>query len=283
MNRHPTKEALMVLLTACLCCLVPRATEAGISVGGGLTHETTVRPGASYEGAVTVINTGHEHEAVKIYQTDYRFTCEGDYYYDEPGSNPRSNAHWMDFSPHLVTVPPDGSVDISYTINVPPDEHLIGTYWSILMIEVVGPQSGQSGQPEEGSVHLGIKQIVRYGVQIVSHISDTGERRLDFVDTRILRSGAQRSLEVDLENIGERWLKPLVWVELYSENADFVGRYQAGRLRIFPGTSARYKLDLTGVPGGEYKALVIADCGADDVFGATYSVVFEHEDHLTVH
>ena len=275
--------ALFITLAVCSWWLLPGATQAGISIRGGLTHERIIQPGGAYEGMVSIINTGHEHENVKIYQTDYRFTCDGDYFYDDPGNNPRSNAQWVDFSPRLVTVPADGTVDVSYTITVPTDTDLAGTYWSILMIEVAGADPERDEADEKENLRLGINQIVRYGVQIVNHLSDSGGRRLDFLDTRILRTGADRILEIDLENIGERWLRPLVWAELYDENGDFVGRFEAGKLRIYPGTSARYKVDLTDVPGGEYRAVVVADCGADDVFGATYMVIFEHEDHLTVH
>jgi hypothetical protein len=257
--------------------------QAGISIGGGLTHERVVRPGDTWEGNVTIINTGHEEQEVEIYQTDYTYTCDGEYYYGEPGLNSRSNALWVDFSPRMVTVPPGGTVDVGYTMTVPEDEHLTGTYWSILMVEVAGGPSGQVAADKSENIKLGINQVVRYGVQLVSHISDTGERRLDFLDTRILRAGSSRILEVDLENIGERWLRPVVWAELYDESGEFMGRFEAGKLRIFPGTSVRYKVDLSDVPGGEYRALVVADCGADDVFGATYLVIFEHEDHLTVH
>jgi hypothetical protein len=283
MRSHAMARALVVFLAVGSWWLLPRAVGAGISVGGGLTHERVVRPGGSYEGVVTIINTGHEPEEVQIYQTDYRFTCEGDYFYDEPGRAARSNAEWVDFSPRLVAVPSEATVDVSYTITVPEEEHLVGTYWSLLMIEVGGVNSGDTGAAKQDDVSLGINQIVRYGVQIVSHIADTGERRLDFLETRILRAGSERFLEVDLENVGERWLRPLVWAELYDDNGEFMGRFEAGKLRIFPGTSARYKVDLTEVPGGEYKAVVVADCGADDVFGATYLVIFEHEDHLTIH
>ena len=283
MKSHSIAEALLVVLAACSWWLLPDAAQAGISIRGGLTHERIVQPGGVYEGMVTIINTGHEQENVEVYQTDYRFTCDGDYYYDDPGSNPRSNAQWVDFSPRLVAVPAEGTVDVSYTITVPGEHDLAGTYWSILMIEVAGANPGQVAPGKQENLRLGINQIVRYGVQIVSQVSDTGERRLDFLETRILRAGTDRILEVDLENIGERWLRPLVWAELYDENGGFVGRFEAGKLRIFPGTSTRYKVDLTDVPGGEYKAVVVADCGADDVFGATYLVIFEHEDHLTVH
>jgi hypothetical protein len=283
MKAHWQTRALAVILGACLWWLLPGMAHGGISIRGGLTHERVVRPGEAYQGIVTIANTGDWEREVLIYQTDYSFTCDGKYFYGEPGQSSRSNARWIDFSPRTVVVPPGGTVDVSYTITVPESSDLAGTYWSILMVEVppAGPAKAGPDKPER--ISLGISQVIRYGVQLVNHISDTGERRLDFLSTRILREGRSRILEVDLENIGERWLRPLVWAELYDGNGDFMGRFEAGSLRIYPGSSARYKVDLSGVPGGEYKAAVVADCGADDVFGATYQVIFEHEDGLTVH
>ena len=34
----------------------------------------------------------------------------------------------------------------------------------------------------------------------------------------------------------------------------------------------RFKIDLSPVPEGTYKALVVADCGGDSLFGATYTL-----------
>jgi hypothetical protein len=129
----------------------------------------------------------------------------------------------------------------------------------------------------DGQLKLGINQVFRYGIQIVTHIGDTGQRKLQFLDTKLLREGDTRILEVDLENTGERWLRPALWTEIYDTTGTYVGKFEAGTLRIYPGTSVRYKVDLTKVQKGNYKAVVIADCGADDVFGATYSLSVENE------
>jgi hypothetical protein len=283
MKSHSKAKAVLALVAVCSWWLLPCALQAGVSLKGGLTHERIVRPGETYEGVVAVINTGHEEQEIEVYQTDYRFTCDGDYYYDEPGTSSRSNASWVEFSPRALIVPPGGTVDVGYMITVPADSNLAGTYWSILMVEVGGGRASPASSGQGENIELGINQIVRYGVQIVNHVGDTGERRLDFLDTRIIKAGRERVLEVDLENIGERWLRPLVWAELYDADGEFAGRFDGGTLRIFPGTSVRYEVDLSGVSGGEYKAVVVADCGADDVFGATYIVIFEHEDQFTVH
>jgi hypothetical protein len=121
---------------------------------------------------------------------------------------------------------------------------------------------------------VAVGHVIRYAIQIVTHMGNSGQRNLKFIDTELVRDDSQRYLSVDLENTGERWLRPTLWAELYSRSGAYIGKFEGGKLRIYPGTSARYTIDLTQAEQGEYKALVIADCG-DDVFGATYSLVFQ--------
>ena len=53
-----------------------------------------------------------------------------------------------------------------------------------------------------------------------------------------------------------------------------MGRFEAGRMGIYPGCSARFRIDLSGLPAGRYKAIVVADCGDENVFGAQYDLEF---------
>jgi hypothetical protein len=257
--------------------LVPSAATASISVRGKLTHEKQATPGEAYESGIYISNTGDEAEQVTVYPTDYLFSCDGEYFYDKLGSNPRSNGEWIEFGPTRLTIPPRGDAVISYKVRVPDDPRLIGTYWSILMVEVVSKGAPEQAQEHDGRVKMGINQIFRYGVQIVTHIEDTGQRKIRFLDSRLLRDGDARILRVDLENTGERWLRPSLWAELYDTTGVFVGKFDAGALRVYPGTSVRFKVDLSQLEKGSYKAVIIADCGEDDVFGATYSLSVKDE------
>ena len=85
----------------------------------------------------------------------------------------------------------------------------------------------------------------------------------------------KRVLQVDLENIGQRWLRLSLWVELYDESGRYIGKFDGQRKRTYPGTSVRCKVDLSNIPKGTYKALVVADCGGDYIFGANYNLKFE--------
>ena len=55
----------------------------------------------------------------------------------------------------------------------------------------------------------------------------------------------------------------------------YIGRFEGRRKRIYPSTSVRYTVDLSNVPQGTYKALVVADSGGDYIFGANYTLKFE--------
>jgi hypothetical protein len=133
----------------------------------------------------------------------------------------------------------------------------------MLMIEGVKTQK----DAPEGKNQIALNQITRYGIQIVNNIGISGEKKLEFKKTKLVKDAGKRVLEEDLENIGERWLTPVLWVELYDKSGALQGRFPGGNARIYPQTSVRFKADLSTVKEGEYKALIIADCGGEDVYG----------------
>ncbi len=268
-----TKIIIPVLL---FFLLVPCATEAAVSLIGGLTHEKKSNPGPgdTYKGSILIKNTGTELQEVKVYQTDYLFFFDGRNIYGKPGKTPRSNADWLGFSPHRLVIGPGDTSRVNYTIKVPNDPNLVGTYWSSLMVEGVPKSSPLSSQPERGKTKVGITQIFRYNIQMVTHIGDTGERKLKFLKTKLLKETEKRVLQLDMENTGQRWLRPLLWVELYDTTGTYLGKFEGGKKRIYPGTSVRFKVDLTNVPKGTYKTLIVADCGGDYIFGANYTLKF---------
>ena len=188
----------------------------------------------------------------------------------------RSNAKWLSFSPNRMIIPSESTMTVNYTMKVPAgDPNLAGTYWSMLMVEEIPETSPESSQAEEITPQVGITQIIRYGIQMVTHIEDTGERKLEFLETKLLRKEDKRILKVDIGNTGQRWLRSSLWVELYDDTGRYIGRFENDRRRIFPGASVRFKIDLSNVPKGSYQSLVVADCGGDDIFGTNLTLKFD--------
>ena len=67
---------------------------------------------------------------------------------------------------------------------------------------------------------------MRYGVQIVTHFGDTGKRSLEFLKTEMLEDKGRRTLQVDVENDGERWLRPFSYVEIFTEKGAAAGKVE---------------------------------------------------------
>jgi len=249
---------------------------AQVSVIGELSQDREARPGEQYNGTITVKNDTNEPQEAKAYQTDYLFFSNGTNRYDEPGTTARSNAKWITFSPAFMTIPPQGTVVVNFTVNVPNDQKLAGSYWSMLMVEGIPQSSPESSRPmAKKKTEMGIMQTIRYGIQIATHIANTGERKIEFKDPKVVTKGNEgRVFQVDILNTGTLGIRPEVYLELFNAQGASMGRFPGVRYRIYPGTSVRQTIDVSNVPKGSYKALVVVDAGGEDIFGAQYNLQF---------
>ena len=250
------------------------ASASTIQVAGALTHEYEVAPGASIEGSILIQNPNETPQEVNVSLSDYLFYADGSTYYGDPGTMPRSISRWVTFAPKQLVIPGGEEATVRYTLQVPDDARLRGTYWGVFLVEPVDPGSSGSSLPaSKDKVSVGVRQVFRFAVQVVAHVGQTGTRQLKFAKVQLGVRDGKRQLLIDVENTGERWLRGILWVELYTKDGALVGRFDAGRLRMYPGTSVRYTVDLAGVLAGSYKALIVIDCGDDDVFGANVNLV----------
>ena len=259
----------MVLILAIM--LFPICAQTDIIMNGSLSHVHQTDPGITYKDQILVNNTGNKKVEVKVYQTDYRFYANGDNFYDETGTIKRSNANWIKFSPQIFIMEGNTERTIYYTVSVPQKLEnknsttpFSGSYWSLIMIE--------SRPVDEVDIkinhsQLDISAIMRYGVQIVTNIGSSGQKNLIFNNSRLLKENNNLFLQFDIENNGDQLLIPNVWLELYNSNGESVGNFNTDPKRTFPDTSIRHTIKLDNVPNGDYKALIIADCGEDNLFG----------------
>jgi len=239
-----------------------------ISVVGELTREKVAGPGERYEGRIEILNSGQNEEEVKVYQSDYLYFADGRNEYGEPGRVPRSNSKWIEFSPRQFVLPAGEKGIVNYIVRVPKSDTLSGTYWSMLMVEPVrklDPRTFTQGQ-------FGIYTVFRYGIQMVTNINDTGIKSLKYSNIKLEKDSLNYMVQFDLENNGERRLKATLWVELWDTNGKYVGKFSGNEARPFPGTSSRQEIHLPNVRPGTYKALLVADCGGEDVFGLNLNI-----------
>jgi archaellum component FlaG (FlaF/FlaG flagellin family) len=245
--------------------------EVNLNVDGTMTRSFTLDPGGKTRGEIVVQNQGDEESEVKVYLQDYLHYADGRNLFQKPGAVGRSNASWIALTPNQAVIPAKGSLTINFTLSVPPDPKLKGTYWSLLMIEPVPKSLLTPGKPEN-DVNIQVVTVVRLAVQMISTVGKSGEAKLRFQSRSLAREQGRRLLTLDLENMGDRLLTPHVWTELYNKKGQSSGKIDGSRHRIYPGCSARFVLDLSKLAPGGYKAVVVADNGDDNVFGANYTL-----------
>ncbi|HEX8209375.1 MAG TPA: hypothetical protein VF584_04230 [Longimicrobium sp.] len=255
-----------------------RHASAQIAVLSSTVEERSAAAGESYEGTIRVRNTTGIAQEIKVYQTDYGFHSDGRTEYGDPGSTPRSNARWLSVSPARFTLAPGGEGTVSFRVAVPaaPAPGPRGSFWSLVMMEPIAAGSAESAQRPAGRKReVSIQTVTRFGVQVVTHLADEGERTLAFAPPRAtVAAGGAKMLEVDVSNTGDRAYRPTLRLELFTADGAPAGRVESERGLVYPGTSLRQRFDLGRIPAGSYDALVVADAGEDAVFGARYKVTF---------
>jgi len=267
-----------ILLALLAAVLLAGELRAQVFVLGDLSQDRDARPGETYEGRILLRNGSSEPAEAKIYQTDYLFFRDGKNIYGEPGSAERSNSGWITYNPSRVILPARSTVTVEYRVAVPLNSgttQLNGSYWSMLMVEGIGKQSPESSLGEPDKQTLGVAQVLRYGVQIATHIAGTGDRAVRFLETKLVKEETgEHYLQVDIENSGDLWMRPDVYVEVFDTDGASRGRHPGSAFRMYPGTSVRQRIAIPELPSGEYKALVVVDAGGDDAFGAQYTLRF---------
>ena len=258
-------------IIGCFLLLVgTRALAGGVEVVGDLTRAYNVEPGKNVRGKIVLRNATNQPREVRVYQTDYLFFSDGRNLYGDPGSVRRSNSAWITFSPQQLVVPPSSLAVVYYAIEVPTGGNLHGTYWSMLMIEPLAETRSETAPTDSEEVTLGIHTVMRYGVQMVTNAGESGKKEISIVGKRLVASDNVRVLQLDIENNGDRWLTPSIRAELYDHQGAYVGSFDGGAVRIFPGCSVRRPITLEDVGAGRYNALVILDNGDEAVWGAQY-------------
>ena len=262
------KTPFLSLLTALIAM---SSANAGVAVVGNLARTSNVKPGGAFDGVILIANHGSEPADVRVSQSDYSFEASGANNYAEPGTIPRSNARWITINPSLLKLAPGETQSVRYKGVVPADPTLRGTFWSMVMVE---PDSAPAVTPDNqpGKIAVGLQTRIRFAVQLVTELGQGGTRSLKVLEKAIVKSDGKRTLQLDIGNDGERVLIPAISAELFDEKGMSVGRFDAGRARIYPDCSVRAKIDLSTVPPGKYVAMVLLDSGDAQVMGAQYDL-----------
>jgi hypothetical protein len=258
-------SALSALLLACAA-----PASAQIAVMGNTLQERSVSPGESYTGTILVMNPTREVQTAKLYQTDYSYSADGTSRFDAPGTLARSNASWVSLGSSQVTVAPGETVPVRFTVQVPESGALKGTYWSVVMVEGI---PGPLASPRPGAAAVGLMSVIRYGVQVVSQIQDSGKRGAEFDRVRVVPGKAgEPTLEFEVRNPGERAYHLDVKVKIFDEQGAVAASFSKEHNLLYPGSSLLEQFALPRLAPQTYQLQVLGDTGEGEVFGGQFTM-----------
>ncbi len=247
---------------------LPLLSFAGILVTGKLTHELNLSANQTVDDSILISNDSDKPQMVKVTLADYSFNSQGQTQFLEKGALDRSNASWIQTNRMQFEVPAKSTYTFPFTIKVPNNKQLSGSYWSIFLVE---PIVSSIKNPEEKDA-IGIQTVIRYGVQVVANIGNKGIYELKILEKSLEEKEDKKIFALSVENCGTVLQSPKMAVEFVSKTNKFVKRIEGQQQRIYPDCSVKYNLDVSALPKGKYKAMVFLDHGEEALFGAKYDV-----------
>jgi len=248
-----------------LFLLLPALSFSSISITGYLTRENEVVPDQFVEDTIVIHNSADEVATIRVTLSDYTFNHTGETSFLPRGTLDRSNASWITTNKTYFQIPANSSYSFPYSIRVPKEPLLSGSYWSIFLIEPIAEPS----KTESSQENVGLHVVTRYGVQVATHLSKTGSYGLKIIDKRL---SSDKQLTIAVENNGTLFQTPACFLELINEEGKKVARLEKTKQRIYPGCSVTYTMDLSPYMPGKYKAMLFLDHGEDALFGAQYEI-----------
>ncbi len=228
--------------------------------------EYFVSGGTSFSGSIGVLNISDEPMDLRVYIGDWvRVPDKSDGYTfeTEPGLEPRSFIEWMTFTPEVMTINPDEKRDVRYQVNIPPDESFNGSYWGVIYIENVAPELPEQDESDDTVMRVGITTVFRYAIQIYATIEGTEIRDVMFTEISMEQVEGGFDVITLVENLGNIYLKPRVWLELINPQGETVYEFEHPQFTLLPESTRNYIFQLRDLPvePGPYLVRVLADYG----------------------
>jgi len=239
---------------------------AKVMIVNGLTHTYSADNGQALTGKIQLKNTGKNAERVLIYKRDLMTDCGGTYDFVAPNTHTRSLATWIATNVDERMLHPNEEYEVLYTVAVPKDSTLKGSYWSLLMVEGDTPLSEQ----QERGVNISSK--TRYAIQVIVDVGTENMPPISFEKVNMeSKSDTLKVLHVKIKNDGSTLVKPKLILDVMDSNGQKIKTFETSARKLYPNTCITFDLELTAIPKGSFEGILVADYGRD-LFGTNLNI-----------
>lgn len=242
---------------------------AGIAITNGLTHYNSGKSGDIISCEVILLNTSETNERVTFEINDILYSCSLDKRYSNKDSHDFSSNNWFGASTMEKILSPKETFVYKFTISIPKDAKLKGTYWSALIVNVDKPI--KENTLENG---MGFNSKVRYAIRLFTNVNaDSEDLNIDFEDISLIENNNILKNELGVKIINQSlFIEPVkLTLEVYDTKG--IKIYESSTLRkvIVPSSCREYSIDISKLPQGAYHGVLIASA-REEFIGANISM-----------
>jgi hypothetical protein len=236
-----------------LCLNIFNVLDASLVLQDNVQKVFDTSFGETVSGSVQLYNPTHRPLNVRISQADFVYNERDERFFIEPGKYARSNANWIRYT-GLHTIPPFETYNFTFSVSVPNQRELVGSYWSILFIEE---------DIHLFDTHNDIVFQMRFAVLVINNIRNTGDIDFNFNDIVFTND----SVSLILHNTGSLWFETTIKIDIFNDNAQLIGRYSFEGNSILPGLGRVFNFPIQTMISGNYHAVIVAEVGDNQIFG----------------
>jgi len=229
---------------------------SNVVVLNGLTHVHKTNSGEIITGIIKLKNTKNTEQRVIIYFNDLFQQCGEETILTKDASHDNSILNWFSTNINERVLKGNEEYELLYTINVPENSTIKGSYYGVLMVEIEKPI-------KEDALNYGVKleSKVRYGIQIIADVNERTPSELEFYDIKIEDIETSKIINVDIQNKGDFYVQPTLVLEVFNENGEQAKKMELKFKKIYPNSCKAFSLDISDLPKGAYTAILVADYG----------------------
>ncbi|AOW20492.1 hypothetical protein LPB138_07305 [Urechidicola croceus] len=244
---------------------------ANVAITNGLTHIYKGNSGDVISGEVILMNGSDQEQLVTFELNEAIFSCETNRIFTNEYSHPKSSTDWFNGKVLNKVLGPKEKYVYTYTIEMPNDKSLRGSYWTVLKVNLEKPI-----REESINGNIGLDTKITYAVALLTHVNDYDELSLDFENIN-LKEDAQnlkKELEVKLIN-NSLFIEGIkLSLEIYDNNGVKVHEGKTDRNLTFPGFCRDFLIDVSSLPNGKYECVLIAD-SREEFIGTNISLTID--------
>lgn len=201
-----------------------------------------LNPSEKKQIQLTLYNDSDSKEQVNLKLADYSCNSNGEHFYDEDYLDnlkyPRSNKSWINHGQEQIYMEPRETRNVYYTIDVPNDPSLKGSYWSLLLIEPQGTTLSKDANSEGFSLQIKI----RYAHHIIVNIGEATPK-LKIIKKEIKEIDGKNFLCLHVLNEGDLFFDPTLTLKLYDVEGKLFSTLKSQSERLYPGNSQCFYLN----------------------------------------